>query len=51
MEKFYDNKKLGTKYQDTPILLHGGGLSWWSCQKAATLFVAQHFQGRNAIYE
>lgn len=33
MEKFHNNQKLGTKYQDTLILLHGGGLSWWSCQK------------------
>lgn len=36
-------KTFGSQDQDTLLLLHGGGLSWWSCQKAAALFAAQHY--------
>lgn len=36
-------KTFGSQDQDTLLLLHGGGLSWWSYQKAAALFVAQHY--------
>ena len=36
-------KTFGSQDQDTLLLLHGGGLSWWSYQKAAALFAAQHY--------
>ena len=34
-------REYGTEHRETIFLLHGGGLSWWSCREAAELLQAR----------